>query len=543
MTIQRRFFWTMLLVGVAFLIGSVLVGHILSSNQASVSSTSAALERSKSLQSILVVVRDFKAATLAHTITRRRPQEMQVHQLQAELARKLDELEPIAADTVRAARPLIAEYAQLMATISDELAGSNRNRGINLYTNDASKREQQIIDLIEKLVVDAAQRAEDEIRRLHSAQDQLQVTILSVGGVVIALIFGVLLAVRRVLKDFGRMVGVMQQVAAAADEVELPFRSRQDEIGVMSRALENFRQSAVERRQREISAKLAEEERKQVLLAGLSNQFESNIDTVVSGISASSSQILALAEEMDTRVAATAERINSVAALSDEALSSSTNLTSVANAITESVRRISASVDDSANLTKNVAREAKDASVRAETLSANARVIQEFTKSINLIASQTNMLALNATIEAARAGEAGRGFAVVAGEVKALALQTTQATCEITSQIERILHDTKDVVSAIESIESAIATLDQHNSEISQVVKDQRDANDHIVQFTDGTTQNCNHVNAQLIEINSIISDTKNATREVVVSASNLSRETGQLADDAKTFIDGVRAA
>ena len=57
---------------------------------------------------------------------------------------------------------------------------------------------------------------------------------------------------------------------------------------------------------------------------------------------------------------------------------------------------------------------------------------------INGIARQTNLLALNASIEAARAGEYGKGFAVVADEIRQLAGQSTDATKEIASLIDRI---------------------------------------------------------------------------------------------------------
>ncbi|MFY7850293.1 MAG: hypothetical protein ACOVQ6_00725, partial [Brevundimonas sp.] len=85
MTIERRFIWTFALFGLVLLLGCFAVASILGSNRASVVSTSMALERAKSLQAILAVVRDFKAATLAQTITRRRPQELQAQKLHAEL--------------------------------------------------------------------------------------------------------------------------------------------------------------------------------------------------------------------------------------------------------------------------------------------------------------------------------------------------------------------------------------------------------------------------------------------------------------------------
>ena len=65
-------------------------------------------------------------------------------------------------------------------------------------------------------------------------------------------------------------------------------------------------------------------------------------------------------------------------------------------------------------------------------------LVGSITQRIDEIASETNMLALNATIEANRAGDLGRGFAVVAGEVKLLASQTSQATREISSLVEKL---------------------------------------------------------------------------------------------------------
>lgn len=543
MTIERRFIWTFTLFGLVLLLGCFAVVSILGSNRASVVSTAIALERAKSLQAILAVVRDFKAATLAQTITRRRPQELQAQKLHAELTSQLDAKESLAPEMIQTIRPLIAEHIKQMSIISDEMSGSNRNRGVNLYTNDASKREQKIIELVEKTVSDAAQSAENEVRGLQSMQEYLQATIVSVGLVIVALILGIVVAARRVLKDFRRMIDVMQQVADGADETELPFRARKDEIGHMSRALEAFCRAAAERRQLEIRASYEEEQRKQALLGGLSEQFEQKIDRVVLDINASSSQILALVQDMESRVSGVAARVDFVSSLSTEALTSSVGLSAVASGITASVRRISETVQDSTALTTNVACEARDASGRAETLAANARIIQDFTKSITSIAQQTNLLALNAAIEAARAGAAGRGFSVVAAEVKALALQTAQATNEITSQIDRILLDTDNVVSAIGAIETAVAALGEHNSVISQVVSEQRNASGAIVRFTDGTAANCDRVNMQLTEITAIIAETGEATRKVVTAASGLSEEAERLTIDAKTFIDGVRAA
>ncbi|ACU35905.1 PAS domain-containing protein [Actinosynnema pretiosum subsp. pretiosum] len=111
-----------------------------------------------------------------------------------------------------------------------------------------------------------------------------------------------------------------------------------------------------------------------------------------------------------------------------------------------------------------------------EKLGESSLEIGKVVQFITTIADQTNLLALNATIEAARAGDSGRGFAVVANEVKELASETSRATDDIGHKVDVIKEDTTRAVSAIQEIKQIVTLIDSFQTTIASVADHQREA-------------------------------------------------------------------
>ena len=141
-----------------------------------------------------------------------------------------------------------------------------------------------------------------------------------------------------------------------------------------------------------------------------------------------------------------------------------------------------------------------------DKIEKSSRQIGEIVGMIEEIAFQTNLLALNAAVEAARAGDAGRGFAVVANEVRALAQRAAQSSKDIKRLIASSEVQVREGVelvklggNALREIVASVVKVADFVSEIASANREQTSGIDQVsmaVTEMDQLTQQ----NASLVE-------------------------------------------
>ncbi|MEZ5839782.1 MAG: methyl-accepting chemotaxis protein [Hyphomicrobiales bacterium] len=354
---------------------------------------------------------------------------------------------------------------------------------------------------------------------------------------------GIFLA-RGISGPIARMVSTMTDLARGKIDVDLSDARRRDEIGDMAKALEIFRENAVERRQLEQKAQ-SERDRER--------HRQAYVENMIGGFrQAVAKTLAAFAAEVET-MRASAGRLNTVAraasgdaaAAGDASSGASRNVQTVAAAteeLTASIREIAEQTTKANGVVNDASETASHTDRQVGALSEAADKIGAVIKLIRDIAEQTNLLALNATIEAARAGEMGKGFAVVASEVKTLANQTAKATEDIASQITGIQDSTRGAVSAIGSINQSVTLIRELTTAIAGAVEEQQAATQEIAQSvrfaSDGTDDVARNVTSVSGSIDMTAREAE-AVDQATVALSSLARE---LSGEIEQFLADVNS-
>lgn len=387
-----------------------------------------------------------------------------------------------------------------------------------------------------------------------------------------------LLIARRITKPLGRLEARMKTMAAGDLDDAVSGVDRKDEVGAMARAVQVFREEALQARamardQAEAQARRAADDERvrsgaertaaagaAALVVGsigmglerlasgdLTYRLEATLpeayEPLRSDLNAAmnSLQVLVrgIAGSADTLRTGTGEVAQATDDMSRRTEQQAATLEQTAAAlaeITDQVKRTAqgaTQAQDVVSRTRNDARQSSEIVEKAVAAMAeiemSSQQISQIIGVIDEIAFQTNLLALNAGVEAARAGDAGRGFAVVASEVRALAQRSAGAAKEIKTLISASTRQVGSGVKLVGETGQALARITAQVDEVDAAVGE-------IAGSAREQATGLAEVNAAVSRMDQVTQQNAAMVEQSTAAARSLAAETEELADMAGRF-------
>ena len=354
----------------------------------------------------------------------------------------------------------------------------------------------------------------------------------------------------RIVAHLAGTAEAMETMARGRYDLEVSGQDRTDELGIVARAMEVFRQAGLAKAR-------ADREQQEVVMAlsqALSQQAGKNLEYTIQTPFPTAYEDLRqnfnraqeeLREALGTvRVSARGviASINEIKAASDDLAQRNSqqaaNLEETSAAMNQVTGSVSATASSAATVQQSIALAHGQASAGGEVvqravdamaaIEASSQQIAQIIGVIDGIAFQTNLLALNAGVEAARAGDAGKGFAVVANEVRALAQRSADAARDIRQLI----------ATSSEQVGHGVALVGETGTRLREIV-------DRVGEITTVVAEIADSAEAQaksLQQINVAVLDMDRMTQQNAAMVEQSSAATHALNAEADCMMDLVSA-
>ncbi|MBP1852309.1 methyl-accepting chemotaxis protein [Rhizobium halophytocola] len=484
--------------------------------------------------------------------------------------------------------PFVDDLGQsdLLQTFDEDVKGLEASISVDLtrlVEQGADDEQYAVIDdvidgagarvktVLEQISALARQRLQERVADATYRSSQSLNLQLRAGGLALAVLLLLqFIHSNAIVNGIRNVRAAMQNVMEGRFTETVAGTERRDEIGSMARAVDHFRQAAIDkteietqatadrnrndqdRQTREATAKADAAAIKDVvdrlavslnrlaegdLCATIDEPFKGDLDrlrtdfnqstarlrTVVQEIAGNTNSIQANGQQMRSAADDLARRTEQQAAALEQTSAALNQITVTVRSSAERAEQASKMVDGAKQYAEASSEIVDNAVAAMGRIQGATGEIGKIITVIEEIAFQTNLLALNAGVEAARAGESGKGFAVVAQEVRALAGRAAEAASDVKSLVGK---SNVEVTTGVDLVGNAGEALRRIGDDVLRI-------NDHVKSIVVAARDQ----STGLHEVNVAVNQMDQMTQQNAAMVEETNAASHTLAQDAESLM------